>query len=230
MAPQPELLDIAQAAALLQVSETSLRRWTNRGELPCLRIGGRRERRFRRTDLLAFLEGHPRAALPSHLCGLYTSDLARTRQATDRLSDGLDAGSVCFLAAEGDVSERVLTGLARQRPTLRRDLDAGRLVVVQYAERGAAQLELWEGHWETAIRGGASSLCVVGDVSGGQLAQRSSFADVLEYEAEYEKLSQRFPLVTTCLYDARRHSGMETAALLRIHPDVFRHSVAHLVS
>jgi excisionase family DNA binding protein len=52
-----ELLDIGQAAAFLNVSEASLRRWTNAGRLACLRVGRRRERRFRREDLLGFLEG-----------------------------------------------------------------------------------------------------------------------------------------------------------------------------
>ena len=54
-----ELWDIKQAARFLQVSETSLRRWTNRGQLACLRVGLRRERRFRRADLLAFMEYQP---------------------------------------------------------------------------------------------------------------------------------------------------------------------------
>ena len=49
------LLDIEQAARFLNVSETSLRRWTNDGRLACLRVGRRRERRFRKADLLAFL-------------------------------------------------------------------------------------------------------------------------------------------------------------------------------
>src|SRR6185295_10691869 len=114
MPGERELLDIAQAAALLQVSEASLRRWTNAGQLPCLRVGGRRERRFRRADLIAFLEGHPSAAHPSHVCGLYMSDIARTRQAADVLATGLDAGKVCFLAAQPDVRESVLARLALQ--------------------------------------------------------------------------------------------------------------------
>jgi len=41
MTSDSEWLDIAQAAALLRVSEASLRRWTNGGRLPCRRIGGR---------------------------------------------------------------------------------------------------------------------------------------------------------------------------------------------
>src|SRR5438094_198800 len=88
MKREPELLDIKQAAALLQVSEASLRRWTNDGRLASYRVGGRRERRFRRADLLAFLESGPNVKLPRagevggqaaarHLCGLYTNDLGR---------------------------------------------------------------------------------------------------------------------------------------------------------
>ena len=62
-----ELLDIREAAAFLRVSATSLRRWTNAGQLPCLRIGGRHERRFRRADLLAFMGvAHRAAPSPPH--------------------------------------------------------------------------------------------------------------------------------------------------------------------
>jgi hypothetical protein len=35
---------------------------------------------------------------------------------------------------------------------------------------------------------------------------------------------------TQCLYDARVHSGLETAGVLAAHPDLFRQPVAHLVS
>ena len=59
MSDHEELLDIKQAARFLKVSETSLRRWTNSGRLACLRVGRRRERRFRRRDLLAFVEEQP---------------------------------------------------------------------------------------------------------------------------------------------------------------------------
>jgi transcriptional repressor of dcmA and dcmR len=48
-------MDIHEAARFLRVSEVSVRRYTNSGALSCLRVGGRRQRRFRRTDLEAFL-------------------------------------------------------------------------------------------------------------------------------------------------------------------------------
>jgi excisionase family DNA binding protein len=60
-----DLLDIKHAAGFLRVSETSLRRWTNSGQLACLRVGGKRERRFRRADLVAFMETQPVADAPS---------------------------------------------------------------------------------------------------------------------------------------------------------------------
>jgi excisionase family DNA binding protein len=230
MALDSELLDIAHAAVLLNVSEASLRRWTNRGLLPCLRIGGRRERRFRPADLMAFLEGDSSAIPASHRCVFYTSDLGRTRRAAGLLGDGLDAGSVCIFIAQSRVRERVLARLAQRRPSLRRDLEAKRLVVSEYAAVAAAQLEFWETTFAAATQRGARALRVVGDVSGGPLARRRDFDRVLEYEAAYGSLSRRFPVATACLYDVRRHSGLETTRLLELHPDLFRHPIADLVS
>ena len=224
-----ELLDIAEAATLLHVSQASLRRWTNRGLLPCLRIGGRRERRFRRADLMAFVENQSTRAPVGHLCGLYTSDLARTRQAARLLGDGLDAGSVCILAAQPDARERILAQLARRRPSLRRAQDTGHLIVTVYADEAKAQLAYWETQFAAATEAGPQSIRVVGDVSGGRLA-RASFDRVVAYEAAYGRLSGRFPVTTMCLYDARLHSGLETAGVLAVHPDLFRHPVDHLVS
>ena len=51
------LLNVRQAAALLNVSQMTVRRWTNQSRLPCFRIGGKRERRFSEADLQAFISG-----------------------------------------------------------------------------------------------------------------------------------------------------------------------------
>lgn len=230
MASNSELLDIAEAAALLRVSEASLRRWTNGGRLPCRRIGGRRERRFQRADLMAFLEGDASETPASHVCAFYASDVGRTRQAASLIGKGLDAGSVCILTAQLRVRGRILARLARRRPALRRDLEAKRLLVSEYAETAARQLKFWETTFEAATRDGARALRVVGDVSGGSLARDGDFDQVLEYEAAYERLSRRFPVTTACLYDARSYSGLETARLLQRHPDLFRDPIAHFVS
>ncbi len=45
------LLTISEAADFLNVSKATIRRWTNAGLLPCVRLGPRGERRFRPEDL-----------------------------------------------------------------------------------------------------------------------------------------------------------------------------------
>ena len=50
----PGLLTITEAAAYLNVSKVTIRRWTNDGVLNCVRIGARGERRFKQADLVEF--------------------------------------------------------------------------------------------------------------------------------------------------------------------------------
>jgi len=51
-----QLLTIEEAAHFLNVSKTTLRRWTKLGTLPCVRVGARRERRFEQSDLSRLLD------------------------------------------------------------------------------------------------------------------------------------------------------------------------------
>lgn len=49
------LMTLDEAAAYLGVAKITLRRWTLKGELPCVRIGRRGDRRFRQEDLDAYI-------------------------------------------------------------------------------------------------------------------------------------------------------------------------------
>ena len=49
-------MNIKEAAKILNVSEMTVRRWTNAGSLHCYRIGGKHERRFKIQDLQDYLE------------------------------------------------------------------------------------------------------------------------------------------------------------------------------
>lgn len=237
---QEDLLDIHRAAQFLNVSETSLRRWTNAGSLACFRLGRKRERRFRRSDLLAFAGEQPLGGSPlpsgssqshkSHLCGLYASELSRVTLAAAFLAEALKPRRVCFLAAAHNVRDQILGELERRRPSLNADVSAGRLVLSEYAPSVPAQCTYWETSWATAAKAGAQSFCVVGDVSGGALSHQLQRYEVIEYERRYDEVSQRFPVVTLCLYDVRRCSGLEVLDLLKYHRDLFRHPVETVLS
>src|SRR5690348_458674 len=167
-----DLLDIKQAARFLRVSETSLRRWTNTGRLACLRIGRKRERRFRRADLLALLEAQPASAPPpghaviggmpvphgTHLAGLYATDTGRAKLAASFLADGLHPGSVCYLVAAPGVRSEILSYLEQGRPSPRKEIDAGRLVLSEHAASAGAQYDYFKTAFGAATRAGAHSL------------------------------------------------------------------------
>lgn len=245
MSEADELLDIEQAAKFLNVSETSLRRWTNTGRLACLRVGRRRERRFRRDDLLAFMEDQPAGvesdasasslphpahmvidgvayAVGAHLCGLFASEAGRTRQAVGFLEDGLRPGTVCFYTSTPEARTDVLAHLEKSRPSLPDDIAAGRLVLEEYIPSPAGQLDYWDTRMRAALGAGAHSFRVVGDLRG--FNPGGSDEGLSEYEAGYEELiAKRFPVVTLCQYDVRAFSGVTLLNTLRLHRDNFRY-------
>jgi transcriptional repressor of dcmA and dcmR len=246
MSQSDDLLDIGQAARFLNVSETSLRRWTNAGLLPCLRVGGRRERRFRRSDLLAFVqepapgseaEGAARPAdgaglvmpMGTHLCGLYSTDDGHANQAAEFLADGVGPGRACFLVAAPDAQQAVLARLVERRPSVRRDVAAGRLVTLEYVDSALHQWQYWEAQMRAAIRRGAQALRVVGDLC--TLRARVSPEEVIEYEAGYdERIARRFPVVTLCQYDVRCFSTLELLDALKGHRDMFRYAAERVLA
>jgi excisionase family DNA binding protein len=240
-----ELVDIRGAAEYLNVSETSLRRWTNAGRLRCLRIGQRRERRFRRGDLLAFLEGNPSEIAPSvrgagparisdwsrgqvivtqgsHLCGVYASDLGLVTLVVPFLLEGLEEGSVSFLVGSLAVRKSIVKYLKRKRPSLQADVDTGRLVLSSYRVASKDQCGHFCKQIEERVAEGVQSFRVVGDT--WQIRSRMSKQSFAEYEAGYDRLvAQKYPVVTLCTYDARKFSGVELLDALKGHRDIFRY-------
>ena len=49
------LMTLDETAAYLGVAKITLRRWTVNGQLRCVRVGSRRDRRFRKADLVAYI-------------------------------------------------------------------------------------------------------------------------------------------------------------------------------
>jgi excisionase family DNA binding protein len=244
-----ELLDIGEAAKFLNVSETSLRRWTNAGILPCLRIGLRRERRFRRADLLGFMEQPAAAQHPAkrrgdtmtaqpwqeepvedepvatihgnHLCGIYGTDAGRLELAVPFLLEGLEKGSVCFLVAPSSSQGDIVKAMKEKRPSLDADIKAGRLILSEHQKSPAAQCRFFETAMKKAEDEGVESFRVVGDMWGLRLLV--SAKEMVELEVGFERLIvPRFPVVALCAYDARNFAGVELLDALKDHEDTFR--------
>src|SRR5690349_8375289 len=102
------LLNTAEAARFLRVSQASIRRWSDSGMLPARRVGRRRERRFSEADLKNALTpaakaqapardaaqtevflGGTRVPLHSHIATFYDTDEGRLRLTLPFLRDGL---------------------------------------------------------------------------------------------------------------------------------------------
>ena len=252
MSDTVELLDISEAAQLLNVSETSLRRWTNAGVLPCLRIGLRRERRFRRADLLAFMEQPAAVQLPTngeggsmklddsrdeplatihgnHLCGIYGSDAGRLDLVVPFLLEGLRTKSVCFLVAPSRVQRVVLKAMKRRRSSLDSDIKAGRLIVSEHQKTPAAQCRFFETEMKKAENEGVESFRVVGDMWGLRL--NVSAKQMIKLEVGFERLIvPRFPVVALCTYDARKFTGVELLDALKDHDDTFRIPIGRMLA
>jgi excisionase family DNA binding protein len=247
-----DLLDISEAAQFLNVSETSLRRWTNDGLLACLRIGRRRERRFRRADLLAFLE-HPTAA-PSagngeggsmktqraedesvaaihgnHLCGIYGTDAGRLDLVVPFLLEGLEKKSVCFLVAPVPAQTDILKAMKKKRPSLDSDIKAGRLIVSEHQRSPEEQFRFFEVAMRKAEAEGVDSFRVVGDMWGLRLNVSSE--QMIELELGFERLIvPQFPVVALCAYDARKFTGVELLDALKDHEDTSKFPMGRTIA
>jgi excisionase family DNA binding protein len=245
MTDETDFLDIAEAARFLNVSETSLRRWTNAGTLPCIRVGQRRERRFRRADLLAFTEQQPSRlaqtdAQPApgstawapadvitltrggHLCALYDSELGRATLAVRFILEGLEEGSMVYVLASPTAIRSLLRYLKEKRPSLQRDLTAGKLVAGDYRSNARAQIKDFEAKLNKAAAAGSQSFRVFGDA--WQMRKKGSAQRFAEYEAAYDQfIVRRYPVVTVCAYDVRKFSGVEVLEALKAHRDTFRY-------
>ncbi len=76
---QKEWLSLSKASALLGVHPTTLRRWTDAGNFPCLRTPGG-HRRFRGADVAAWTQGTHVTALAPQSESLVQSAVGYTRQ------------------------------------------------------------------------------------------------------------------------------------------------------
>ena len=229
------LLNTAEAADFLRVSEASVRRWSDTGLLPALRVGRRRERRFARADLVRFL-GQPSAStvtiggvsipVRTHLAPIYSTDLGSLRLSVPFLAEGLKAGQPCFLEASGAVLERYAKALTKEHGIdFAAAEQSGQLVTLSGPGADASHaIRYWERILAKTLDRGPTLLRVVGEMACARQTFASE-AEMMAYEEAYDLMIRRFPAVTLCQYDAREFKGEIVLRVLKAHPDMFDHNL-----
>ncbi len=253
-----ELLTISQAAEILQVSQISLRRWTNSGRLKCYRLGARRERRFKRQDLQDFLDrgtenpvvranengsapgaGFSRDAAISfegitieygkHLCSLYESDMGQLKMSVPFLADGLRQYDVCYLVASQDVCNAISSALKKVFDGFDAAIDQSQLIISTGEDSADQMYEYFEKELVKSTQSGQRSVRVLGDMAWF-LDRRLDFAELVKFEQRFNHaLAHQFPLVSLCQYDVRRFSGTDVLNALKCHEDTFAYPLSRFL-
>jgi len=230
------LLNTAEAARFLRVSQASIRRWSDSGLLAARRVGKRRERRFSETDLQAFMQAEPKAAevqhtvhvgggavgVPGHLATLYSTDAGGLRLTVPFLAEGLRHGQPCFLVAADAELRRYTEALGeRQDISLAQATESGLLTIVRF-EGGTAPeaIREWEGRFAETLAKAPTVIRIAGEM----VSERGMFAseeEMLRYEEAFEVMCRRYPVVVICQYDVRQFDGVALLQALKAHPDLF---------
>ncbi|MFO0753993.1 MAG: MEDS domain-containing protein [Thermodesulfovibrionales bacterium] len=119
-----KLLNIKEASEFLKVSEMTIRRWTNSGRLKCFRVGGKRERRFRISDLQELLQtdreeislGFRGEKVPNeaHISHFYTSSEESFALGIPYIKEGIDRGELILCVLPEEKKQRFCSGLEEQ--------------------------------------------------------------------------------------------------------------------
>jgi len=135
------LLDIKDAARFLNVSEMTIRRWTNSGKLKCYRVGGKRERRFYMSNLEELLHDAQNHSLEplgfrgqkapegSHMTHFYSGNNEALGVSVPYLIEGAKRGEDLLVVMPPERSRKLLENLYGQRPSVAAWLKSGRLTV-----------------------------------------------------------------------------------------------------
>ncbi len=247
---EDRLLTIEEAAQYLNVSKTSLRRWTKADRLPCLRVGVREERRFRQSDLDQFLSSSVNSVEPAVFSGANLPDRASAdavgRKAArhvalcfhDRdefwklfrpyVADHLEAGAPILCIHDENSRADMLTRFRDEGWDPDRLIADGMLKLLApseaYLRNGAFVPERMIDFMEAAIlswRASNHSQILISGEMTWYLSGAPGVENMIEYECQLNDLLVRYPNVTVaCHYDTSRLNATTTLGALCSHPHV----------
>ncbi len=229
MQQKDQFLTIAEAAELLKVSKTSLRRWSNDGRLRCYRVGHRGERRFRYSELLAFVYGNGEAAdenpipatgrfrdpfstslgirPPCHVCTMFKDDDDQWCQIRPYLLAHLVPGATTVYIYHGE-PRKVLDRLRVEGIDGQELIRRGRLEMFSCSDtylqggffNGNRMIERFSETVDRHSAAGTQKLLLTGEMVWCASEPRGC-EQLIEYESLYDELLRNYPWVTlVCQY------------------------------
>lgn len=221
------LLNIKEAAEFLNVSEMTVRRWTNKGQLNCYRVGGRRARRFRIQDLTDFLEadqataatamvplGVEDAAVPghSHITHLSTEENEALEVAAAYILEGLRGNETVFVVAPGEKTGPIMNALRRKEASIAENSTAGRLHFSQGRDSPALQRKYLS---DLAVRS-QGRFRVFGDMTWTR-EKNWRTEDLYRLEKSMDRTDDIEGGIFLCQYALDRFTGTEIMMALDTH-------------
>ena len=225
-----DVISIKEAAAYLNVSEMSIRRWTNNGKLKCFRVGQKRERRFKIEDLQAFLQkdeenrcildGQYQVPGDAHISHFYKSEEESIDIGVMYIQEGLGRGELVLVItpeARGTLIRKKLEQLGILVPVLE---DQGILTICGGKSLPKEQASFVEGLMEKSSNLNGFSL--IGDM----VWTRSLGWDIhalteLENLTNLQREGKR--ALFFCQYDVEEFSRDEVFMAMRTHTHTIYH-------
>ncbi len=244
------MLNMEEASQFLNISKTTLRRWTKLGTLPCSRVGVKGERRFLESDLqacissptapladlpagdpadpMALLDAAAARGIPRHVC-LHFQGRAELWSlfrpyVLAHLAQGAPILFIHEEHARADVCDR-LRAEGYDPEQLERDGLLRLLVPAQaYLRADTFVPERMLDFMEAAILGfraaGHATVLISGEMTW-YLTGTPGVEKMIDYEQQLNQLLARYPDVTiVCHYDSLRLNGAITLGALCSHPHV----------
>ena len=244
MPEKQRFLTIGEAAQFLNVSEVSLRRWTNSGKLRCFRVGGRSERRFLIDDLLAFMlstnvesqppeietntSSEPTAPHERHISLFFRDQDEQWQLMRPYLLEHLTTGALVIYLHHSTSSERLMELLHTEGLPLDDLIARGLLRVLppelSYLLTGRFDAQRMLSFVESAILAalevGHTRILLTGEMTWS-LSGTPGSEQMMSYEEELNPLVDKYPGVTIiCQYDLRRFNGVSILDALLTHPSI----------
>lgn len=221
------LLNIKEAAEFLNVSEMTVRRWTNNGLLNCYRVGGRRARRFRIEDLTDFIEtdqvtaatamvalGVENAAVPgqSHITHLSTEENEALEVAAAYILEGLRGNETVFVVAPGEKTGPTMNALHRQDASIAESSTAGQL----HFSQGRDSPELHRKYLADLAARSQGRFRVFGDMTWTR-GKHWRTEDLYRLEKSMHRTDDIKGGIFLCQYAVDRFTGKEIMMALETH-------------